>query len=43
MESAPLAAASVAQAHPARLHDGRRVAVKVLRPGVEDAVRGPRS
>ncbi len=32
---APIAAASVAQAHPATLADGRRVAVKVLRPRVE--------
>jgi ubiquinone biosynthesis protein len=34
----PVAAASLAQAHPARLKDGRRVAVKVLRPGIERQV-----
>jgi ubiquinone biosynthesis protein len=34
----PVAAASLAQAHPARLADGRKVAVKVLRPGVERRV-----
>ncbi|MBU1325959.1 MAG: 2-polyprenylphenol 6-hydroxylase [Alphaproteobacteria bacterium] len=33
-----VAAASLAQAHPARLADGRKVAVKVLRPGVERRV-----
>ena len=33
-----IAAASIAQAHPATLLDGRRVAVKVLRPGVQGRV-----
>jgi ubiquinone biosynthesis protein len=31
----PVAAASIAQAHPAVLNDGRKVAVKVLRPDIE--------
>ena len=34
----PLGAASLAQAHSATLADGRKVAVKVLRPGVERLV-----
>lgn len=33
--SAPVAAASIAQAHQATLHDGTKVAVKILRPQIE--------
>lgn len=36
--SEPVASASVAQVHLARLKDGREAAVKVLRPGVEAAI-----
>lgn len=38
-DETPLAAASVAQVHAARLFDGREVIVKVLRPNVERAIR----
>ena len=36
----PLASASIAQVHAARLKDDRAVVVKVLRPGVERVIRG---
>ena len=37
-DDVPLAAASVAQVHPATLPDGGEVVVKVLRPGIEERV-----
>ena len=38
-ETAPLAAASIAQVHAATLPDGREVIVKVLRPGMAQVIR----
>src|ERR671931_211054 len=38
IERRPLAAASVAQVHAARLHDGSEVVVKVQRPGIRQVV-----
>jgi len=35
----PLASASIAQVHTARLKNGKRVVVKVLRPGIEKTIR----
>jgi ubiquinone biosynthesis protein len=37
-DETPLAAASIAQVHPARLPDGREVVVKVLRPGMREVI-----
>src|SRR5690606_34896942 len=37
-ETDPVASASIAQVHFAVLHDGRDVAVKVLRPGMRDII-----
>lgn len=37
-EAEPLAAASIAQVHAARLHDGSPVVVKIRRPGIEAVI-----
>lgn len=38
-DETPLASASIAQVHSARLKDGREVVVKVVRPGIEVLIR----
>ena len=38
-DEAPLASASIAQVHAARLHDGSEVVVKVVRPNIEKRIR----
>lgn len=38
-DTTPLASASIAQVHPATLHDGREAVVKVVRPGIQKQLR----
>jgi ubiquinone biosynthesis protein len=38
-EATPMASASVAQVHPATLHSGEQVVVKVIRPDIEPVIR----
>ena len=38
-DAVAIASASVAQVHFARLHDGREVAIKILRPGIAEIIR----
>ena len=38
-DETPLASASIAQVHPATLHSGKEVVVKVLRPGIAEQIK----
>lgn len=38
IDETPIAAASIAQVHPAVLRDGTRVVLKIVRPGVEETI-----
>ncbi|HPQ24170.1 MAG: ubiquinone biosynthesis regulatory protein kinase UbiB [Chromatiaceae bacterium] len=38
-ETQPLASASIAQVHAATMHDGRKVVVKVVRPGIQKTIQ----
>lgn len=39
-ESKPLASASIAQVYAAQLHDGSKIVVKVVRPGIRQIIQG---
>jgi ubiquinone biosynthesis protein len=38
-DETPLASASIAQVHAARLHDGRDVVIKIIRPGIDRLIK----
>ena len=39
IDEKPLAAASIAQVHRAKLHDGRQVVIKIQRPNIQDVIK----